>query len=53
MQKGKLEKDELGLIEVQDFISFVAVKRNKVSALLSLLRNEKLKKESVKIEEAR
>jgi ATP-independent RNA helicase DbpA len=53
LQKGKLEKDELGLIEVQDFISFVAVKRNKVSALLSLLRNEKLKKKSVKIEEAR
>ena len=53
LQKGQLEKDELGLIEVQDFASYVAVKVTKVNQLLDLLKNEKIKKRSVKIEIAR
>jgi len=53
LQKGKLQKDELGLIHVLDFISFAAVKRNKVPELLRLLRDEPLKKKKVKIAVAR
>jgi superfamily II DNA/RNA helicase len=52
-QKGKLEKDELGLIEVLDFSSYAAVRRNKIQGLISLLKNEKIKNKKVKIEEAR
>jgi hypothetical protein len=48
-----LAKEELGLIEVQDFSSFVAVKRTKVNELLTLISTEKLKKKTVKIEIAR
>ncbi|OAZ04976.1 DEAD/DEAH box helicase [Flavobacterium succinicans] len=52
-QKGKLEKGDLGLIEVKDFISFAAVKYNKVKDLLSNIRDEKMKGKKFKIEVAR
>jgi superfamily II DNA/RNA helicase len=52
-QKGKLDKDDIGLIEVKDFISFVAIKYNKVSELLKNIRNEKMKGKRYKIEVAR
>lgn len=52
-QKGQLEKGDLGLIEVKDFISFAAVKFNKVKDLLSNIRDEKMKGKKFKIEVAR
>jgi len=52
-QKGKLEKGDLGLIEVKDFISFAAVKYNKVKDLLQNIRDEKMKGKKFKIEVAR
>jgi len=52
-QKGKLEKEDIGLIEVQDFISFVAVREAKVAALLAGIKNEKMKGKKFKIEVAR
>lgn len=52
-QKGKLEKGDLGLIEVKDFISFAAVKSNKVKDFLSNIRDEKMKGKKFKIEVAR
>ena len=52
-QKGKLEKVDLGLIEVKDFISFAAVKSKKVNHLLSNIRDEKMKGKKFKIEVAR
>ena len=52
-QKGKLEKGDLGLIEVKDFISFAAVKSKKVNHLLSNIRDEKMKGKKFKIEVAR
>jgi superfamily II DNA/RNA helicase len=52
-QKGKLEKGDLGLIEVKDFISFAAIKFNKVSDLLKNIRDEKMKGKKFKIEVAR
>ncbi len=52
-QKGKLEKGDLGLIEVKDFISFAAVKFNKVKDLLHHIKDEKMKGKRFKIEVAR
>jgi len=52
-QKGKLEKGDLGLIEVKDFISFAAVKYNKVKNLLHHVKDEKMKGKKFKIEVAR
>ena len=52
-QKGKLEKGDLGLIEVKDFISFAAVKSNKVKEFLANIRDEKMKGKKFKIEVAR
>jgi len=52
-QKGKLEKGDLGLIEVKDFISFAAVKFNKVKDLLYNIKDEKMKGKKFKIEVAR
>ncbi len=52
-QKGKLEKGDLGLIEVKDFISFAAVKSKKVIEFLANIRDEKMKGKKFKIEVAR
>jgi superfamily II DNA/RNA helicase len=52
-QKGKLEKDDLGLIEVKDFVSFAAVKFSKVKDLLHNIKDEKMKGKKFKIEVAR
>jgi superfamily II DNA/RNA helicase len=46
---GKLEKDDLGMILVKDFISYAAVKRNKVKQLLQLVQQEKMKGKKYKI----
>lgn len=53
LQKGKLDKADLGLIEVKDFISFVAVRTATVKSLLSNLKDEKMKGKKYKIEVAR
>jgi len=50
LKKGELEKDDLGLIEVKDSASYVAVKRNKVERLLKVLSNEKIKGKKLKLE---
>lgn len=50
LQKGKISKDDLGLIEVFDRSAYVAVKANKVNQLLQLIANERLKNKKVKIE---
>jgi ATP-dependent RNA helicase DeaD len=49
LQKGQLDKDDLGLIEVQDYNTYVAVKTAKVSSLLRLLKDEKIKGKKYKI----
>lgn len=48
-QKGQLKKDDIGLIEVKDFSSFVAVRKNAVSHLLHLIKDERIKNKKVKI----
>ncbi len=51
--KGQLKKEDIGLIEVKDFFSFVAVRKSKVGEALQLIRNEKIKNKKVKIEVAK
>lgn len=53
LQKGGLQKDELGLIEVHDHASYAAIKRNRIEATLQKVRNEKVKGRKAKIEIAR
>lgn len=52
-QKGGLEKGDLGRIDVLDFQSFAAVKREKVRDLLARIQNQKMKGKKYKIEVAR
>ena len=52
-QKGKLEKGDIGIIEVKDFVSFVAVKYNKINTLIINIKDEKMKGKKYKIAVAR
>lgn len=47
--KGKLKKDEIGLIEVKDFSAFVAVRKSKIGWAIENVKNEKIKNKKVKI----
>lgn len=53
MQKGKLSKEELGLIVVKDHTSFVAVKKHKIQQSLQLIQQEKIKGKKLIILEAK
>lgn len=50
IKKGGLQKEDIGLIEVKDTTSYVAVSRPKVVELLKKLANERLKNKKLKIE---
>ncbi|ALI97719.1 DEAD/DEAH box helicase [Rufibacter tibetensis] len=52
LQKGGLDKSELGRIELLDNAAFVAVSKKKLEKAVQLLQNEKLKGKKVKIEQA-
>lgn len=52
-QKGQLKKEDIGLIEVKDFSSFVAIRKNKLGAALELIKHERIKNKKVKIEVAK
>ena len=51
--KGRLKKDDIGLIEVKDFFSFVAVRKANAGATLQLIKDERIKNKKVKIDIAR
>jgi superfamily II DNA/RNA helicase len=51
--KGDLKKEDIGLIEVKDFFSFVAVRRSRVSHTLHLIKDQKMKGKKVRIEVAK
>ncbi|WP_207495402.1 DEAD/DEAH box helicase [Aridibaculum aurantiacum] len=51
--KGGLKKEDIGLIEVKDFFSFVAVRKSKVPTTLQSIKNEKIKNKKVKIDVAK
>ena len=50
IKKGELAKEDVGIIEVKDTTSYVAVARNKVKDVLKKLANEKLKGKKIKME---
>lgn len=52
IKKGGLQKEDVGLIEVKDQVSYVAVKRKLVGKVLTKLANERIKNKKVKIEVA-
>jgi ATP-independent RNA helicase DbpA len=53
MQKGGLDKDELGRIEILDYASFAAVSSEKVNRLLNRVAGEQIKKKTARIAVAR
>lgn len=46
---GNLKQEDIGLIEVKDFSSFVAVRKLKVTALMEKIKDEKIKGKKIKI----
>lgn len=53
LQKGKLQKEDIGLIVVKDHNSFIAIRKKAIPSLLKLVRDEKLKGKKFLIMEAR
>lgn len=51
--KGQLKKEDIGLIDVKDFSSFVAIRKSKMSHTLHLIRDQKIKNKKVKMEIAK
>ena len=51
--KGQLKKDDIGLIDVKDFFSFVAIRKLKVGQTLQLIKDQKIKNKKVKIDIAK
>lgn len=51
--KGDLKKEDIGIIEVKDFFSFVAVRKSRVSHTLQLIKEERMKGRKIKIEVAK
>jgi len=49
-KKGQLAKEELGMVEVKDYYSFVAIKIDKVNDVLRFAGTEKIKNMKTKIE---
>jgi ATP-independent RNA helicase DbpA len=51
--KGQLKKEDVGLIEVKDFHSFVAIRKSSASHTLQLIKDQRLKNKKVKIDVAK
>ena len=51
-KKGRLDRDDVGQVDVKDHYAFVAVKRAKANQLLKLVAGEKIKGMRTIIEEA-
>ncbi len=51
--RGQLKQEDIGLIEVKDFSSFVAIRKVKMNNLLHLIKDEKIKNKKVKMEIAK
>lgn len=50
MQKGQLQKDELGKIEVLDHSAYAAIKSSKILKTLQLIKDEKIKNRKFKMD---
>ena len=51
--KAQLKKEDIGLIEVKDFFSFVAIRKSKASHSLHMIKDEKIKNKKIKIDVAK
>ncbi|HEV7620986.1 MAG TPA: DbpA RNA binding domain-containing protein, partial [Flavisolibacter sp.] len=51
--KGDLKKEDIGLIDVKDFFSFVAIRKSKASHTLQLIKEQKMKNKKIKIDIAK
>lgn len=47
--KGKLAKEDIGLIEVKDFMAFAAIRRKKAHIVLPLIQKERIKGKVAKV----
>jgi ATP-independent RNA helicase DbpA len=52
-KQAGLKKEDIGLIEVKDFFSFVAVRKSKMNETLQSIKNQKIKNKKVKIDIAK
>ena len=50
IQKGMLAKEELGIVEVLDHTSYAAIKSEKITSVVKMVKNEKIKNQKVKME---
>jgi ATP-independent RNA helicase DbpA len=51
--RAQLKKEDIGLIEVKDFFSFVAIRKSKASHTLHIIKDEKIKNKKIKIDVAK
>ncbi|HEY0058990.1 MAG TPA: DEAD/DEAH box helicase [Flavisolibacter sp.] len=51
--RGELKQEDIGLIEVKDFFSFVAIRKVKANHTLQMIKEHRLKGKKVKIEVAK
>jgi superfamily II DNA/RNA helicase len=51
--RGELKKEDIGLIEVKDYFSFVAVRKANASNTLQMIKDQKIKNKKVKIDVAK
>ncbi|WP_200975569.1 DEAD/DEAH box helicase [Echinicola sp. 20G] len=49
LQFDFMDKEDLGLIEVKDFFSYVAIKRSKYQQAIDASENQKIKRKSIKV----
>lgn len=52
IQKGKLQKEEIGMINILDYESFAAIPVSKIRMVVKQLENEKIKNKKAKIEQS-
>jgi len=48
-----MKKEDIGLIEIKDFFSYVALRKSTVTHVLQLIKDEKLKNKKLKIDVAK
>jgi len=51
--RGQLKQEDIGLIEVKDFFSFVAIRKSRASHTLQLIKEQKLKNKKIRIDIAK
>lgn len=50
LQKGKLQKEELGRVDILDYSAYAAIRSHQIAQTLQLIKHEKIKNKRVKIE---